>query len=48
MRKKSNKKFDNYFLLKKFSKSERNDLDPDPFFPVRIQDPDPDQDPHQN
>jgi len=24
------------FFVKKISKSERNDLDPDPFFPVRI------------
>ena len=30
MGKKSNKKFENYFLLKRFSKSYRNDLDPDP------------------
>ena len=39
-------KIENYLSLKKFSKSQRNDLDPDldsdPFFPVRIQDPDPD------
>ena len=46
--KKIKQKFENYFLLKRFSKSDRNDLDQDqdPFFPVRIQDPDPD--PHQN
>ena len=30
--KNNNKKFENYFLLKKFSKCERNGLDPDPFF----------------
>ena len=41
-------KFENYFLLKRFSKYYRNDLDPDPdqFFPVQIQDSD--LDPHQN
>ena len=30
MQKKKKKKIENYFLLKRFSKSYRNDLDPDP------------------
>ena len=29
---KNKKKIENYFLLKRFSISYRNDLDPDPFF----------------
>ena len=45
-KRKKTKKNLNYFLLTKFSKSYRNDMDPDRihFFPVWIQDPDP----HQN